>query len=345
MIKLIPYNNKLISIGNENHYDDQLVYSDGNVAYGWHYVPQQINTAINRSTAGLWVCAETSDSGGNDIFILMDENLKFNKTAIRGINPDTNYYQYYCYPWVCNTWFDSTLYSNVGEMILDENTHYEFVGNIVRMNNNGEVLTYDSSPTQHRWLCKYSSDGSVIKTDLYPLLDEQYSGPRDWYRISAGEGAEHVRSLALTSLNCDGAYVTVETQNPDEPFIHFYCSGGVCTESAFPTHIDLSANAKLMLPSLDLIVDDVRYNNDPLKILDAKYTTFLTTNVNGVHAYKNIIISQFSDTTYNAGYLFKNGTLYDMFTWRDSDDITINPIHCWSLSEIPGGQWYVNYNP
>lgn len=352
MIKKVPYTSNLISIGNSPHYDGQLVYSDGRVAYGWQYNVQQPTLGINRSTAGLWVCAEHLVDYGSSFWCLMDENLNFENVPLRGLpDPSYNFYGGYCYPWVYTTWFDNTDYNTHGIMILDAEHHYEFIGDIVRMDNNGNILTYysdyDSTPW-HKWLCSYANDGSVTKTDLEPLLDT-YNGPRDWYRISAGEsGSEHAWALALTSLNCDGAYVTVETQNPDEPFIHFYCANGTCTESAFPTHIDLSANAKLMLPSLDLVVDGTTYNNDPLKILDAKYTTFLTTNVNGVHAYKNIIISQFSDTTYGWGYLWKNGVIYDHFSFWNSETgegVLIHPYYCWSLSEIPGGQWYIDYNP
>ena len=346
MLRKIPFNSNLISIGNSPHYNGQLVYSDGRVAYGWQYNVQQPTVGINRATAGLWIGAERIPDYGDDYYVLMNENLQFDSVAIRGIDPFNNYYSYYCYPWVCNTWFDTTYYVTAGEMILDNEHHYEFLGEIVRMDNNGNILTYysdfDSEP-QHYWLCSYANDGSVTKTDLKPISDT-YNGLRDWYRISAGEGYEHISTTTLTSLNCDGAYVTVETEDPDEPFIHFYCANGTCVESPFPTHITLSANATLSLPSLNLVVDGTIYNNDPLKILDAKYTTFLTTNVNGVHAYKNIIISQFSDTTYENGYLFKNGTLYDRNAFRDSDNVIIHPVCCWSLSEIPGGQWYAGYN-
>ena len=104
-----------------------------------------------------------------------------------------------------------------------------------------------------------------------------------------------------------------------------------------------------MLPSLDLIVNGVTYSNDVLQLLDDNPAyRWGGANVNGVHAYDDIIISQFSNDPYGYGCLFKNGTLYDHYSFMDyysGEGVIINPIVCWSLSEIPGGQWYINYNP
>lgn len=352
MIKLIPYNNRLISIGNENHYDGQLVYSDGNVAYGWHYVPQQINTAINRSTAGLWVCAEHLVDYGDSFWCLMDENLNFENVAIRGLpDPSENVYRGYCYPWVYVVWMDWTDYTQHGEMILDSNNHYSFIGNVIRVDNNGRMLTYYDEYDDilheytHYWLCSYDNDGSVVKTDLKPLSD-QYDGFRNWYKISAGQ--QVTVSTIITALDTQGGYVTVETESQDEPYIHFYCANGVCTEASFPTQIILSDKAKLLLPSLDLIVNGVTYGNDILQLLDGRNYDGGGYTVNGVHAYKDIVISQFSADPYGYGYMFKNGTLYDHYSfrnWETGEGVLIHPYYCWSLSEIPGGQWYVDYNP
>lgn len=356
MLRKIPFNSNLISIGNDNHYNGQLVYSDGHVAYGWHFVPQQITPAINRATAGLWVDAERMPSTGNSFYVLMDENLNFENVAIRGLpDPSYNIYNWYCYPWAICNWMDYTDYLTHGEMILNENNHYSFVGDIMQVEP-GKILTYyneyDDSLRQytHYWLCSYDTDGTVTKTDLKPIYD-QYNGFYNWYQISAGE--QPVITTCITALDTQGGYVTVKNPDPqagpDEKYIHFYCAEGVCTETPFPDFKQLSSKAKLMLPSLDLIVNGVTYSNDVLQLLDDNPAyRWGGANVNGVHAYDDIIISQFSNDPYGYGCLFKNGTLYDHYSFMDyysGEGVIINPIVCWSLSEIPGGQWYINYNP
>lgn len=352
MIKKTPFTSNLISIGNSPHYNGQLVYSDGRVAYGWQYNVQQPTTGINRATAGLWVRAEHKVDYGNTFYCLMDENLNFENVPLRGMpEPSYNVYNYYCYPWACCTWIDwnDDKCPYHGEMIYSDTNHYAFKGEIVRMGP-GEILTYyeeydyTAREYTHIWLCSYSNDGSVVKTDLKYIYD-QYEGFRNWYKISY-DGEDHL-GTTITALNTTGGYVTVKTTDPDEPYIHFYCANGTCIESPFPTQMILSDKAKLLLPSLDLIVNGTTYRNDYLKLLDGNGPTYAAT-VNGVHAYKDIVISQFSNAPYGSGYMFKSGTLYDYFSFFDSETNTgaiISPISCWSLAEIPGGQWYINYNP
>lgn len=357
MIKKVPYTSNLISIGNSPHYDGQLVYSDGRVAYGWQYNVQQPTLGINRKTAGLWVCAERMPYTGNSYYVLMDENLNFGDVAIRGFpDPYENIYNWYCYPWACCTWSDySENPKEQGEMIFSSDNHYHFVGNIVRMGP-GEILTYyedyDDTLGQytHYYLCSYSNDGSVVKTDLKPLYD-QYHGFRNWYQISAGQGGGMAKTI--TALDTQGGYITVENPDPqagpDEKYIHFYCANGTCTETQFPTQMILSNKAKILLPSLDLVVNGTTYSNDYLELLDTNsHYWWNGANVNGVHAYNDIVISQFSNDPYGDGYLFKDGTLYDHFSfrnWETGEGVSIEPIWCWSLAEIIGGQWNIDYNP
>ena len=353
MLRKIPFNSNLISIGNSPHYNGQLVYSDGRVVYGWQYNVQQPTTGINRATAGLWVRASHSVDYGNVFWCLMDENLNFENVPFRGMpEPSDNVYNYYCYPWACCTWIDwnDDECPYHGEMIYSDTNHYEFKGQIIRMDGNGKVLTYYDeydtilSEYTHCWLCSYDNDGSVVKTDLKQIKDT-YEGFRNWYRICA-YGIDSA-SFVITALNTNGGYVTVKTTDPDEPYIHFYCANGTCVESPFPTQMILSDKAKILLPSLDLIVSGVTYSNDILKLLDGRTYTEAAP-VNGVHAYKDIVISQFSNDGYGYGYMFKNGTLYNHYSFYDREEgtgVTIGPIYCWSLAEIPGGQWYINYNP
>lgn len=354
MIKKVPYNSNLISIGNSPHYDGQLVYSDGRVAYGWQYNVQQPTVGINRATAGLWVHAEHSVDYGNSFYCLMDKNLNFENVPIRGLPaPYENVYNYYCYPWAICTWNDlSEDPPQQGEMIYDSTNHYHFIGYLIKAEP-GKVLTYydeyDDMLGQytHYWLCSYDEDGSVIKTDLKPLHD-QYDGFYDWYEIYAGEPDPGI-GTTITALNTQGGYVTVKTEDPDEPYIHFYASNGVCTEQPFPTQMILSNKAKILLPSLDLIVNGVTYTNDYLQLLGGSSSYWWNSaKVNGVHAYDDIVISQFSNDPYGDGYMFKNGTLYDHYSFYDQqtgNGVIISPVYCWNLAEIIGGQWYINYNP
>lgn len=354
MLRKIPFNSNLISIGNSPHYNGQLVYSDGHVAYGWQYNIQQPTTGINRATAGLWVAAESNIGHGDSYWCLMDENLNFENVPLRGLpEPHENVYNYYCYPWVCCFWEvfdDPALYR--GEMIYSDTNHYEFKGRIVKMNSKGKILTYydeyDSTLGEytHIWLCSYNSDGSVVKTDLKSIYN-QYDGFRDWYRISAS--GEDYRGTTITALDTNGGYVTVKTENQDEPYIHFYCANGRCTEASFPAQMVLSNKAKLLLPSLDLIVNGTTYRNDILQLLSASMWPSIGTPANCVHAYNDIVIAQYSNAPDGQnGVMFKNGTLYNYYSFYDreaGEGVHISPQKCWSLAEIPGGQWYINYNP
>lgn len=345
MLRKIPFNSNLISIGNSPHYDGQLVYSDGRVAYGWQYNMQQPTIGINRATAGLWVYAERIPSTGNSYYVLMDENLNFSDVPIRGIDPLN--FSYFCYPWVCNVWYDSTDYNEHGIMILDAEHHYEFIGDIVTMNNNGEVLTIWNDNFQHYWLTQYANDGSIVsRTDTKALFNYDIV---DYFSITAGYSPTIYSLLDPAIYACatvNGGYVTAKDPQHTGQYLHFYCGGGLCVETSLPTHMQLSAETKLMIPSLDLVVNNTVYSNDPLQLLDPR--GYYITNVNGVHAYKDIVISQFNDTTYGYGFLFKNGTLYDSFSFYNGETgegVYIYPRYCWSLAEIPGGQWYINYNP
>lgn len=356
MLKKVGYHNGLIPIGNANVYQGKPVWTDGRVAYGWHYNIQNAIQAENRKTAGLWVAAENNRGHVETYWCLMDENLNFKNVPIRGLpTPNDNVYNYYCYPWVCCTWED---WSDSecpwhGEMIYSNTNHYEFKGQIVQMDNDGKVLTYydvyDRTLREYTqyWLCQYENDGSVTKTDLKPLHDK-YGGFCDWYRISH-DGENHP-GFIFTALNTNGAYVTVHDENDqDHPYKHFYASNGTCTEQPFPTHIDLSSKAKLILPSLDLIVNGTTYGNDILQLLKASTWPGLGAPANCVHAYNDIVIAQYSNAPDGQyGVMFKDGTLYSYNSFYDigeGEGVNISPQRCWSLAEIPGGQWYINYNP
>ena len=52
MLKQVPYNNKLIPIGNAPVYEGKPVYTDGQVAYGWLYTPQRQNGGAVRDFSG-----------------------------------------------------------------------------------------------------------------------------------------------------------------------------------------------------------------------------------------------------------------------------------------------------
>lgn len=226
MIKKVPYNSNLISIGNAPHYEGQYVYSDGRVAYGWQYMNQYIPpTYIKRESAlgGIFTNTWTNPThtgeyyrDGNKMLLLADD-LTWSVTGdAQGFEEyfyGTMYY--YCYPWLADY--------NAKRMFTHDKS-YNYVGHyILAMDTNGNMLTFESEwdDTLGGYSSKlhnYNADGDDVVTNLnaydydycdYFLLNiNNYYNPRSFdsmsiwppFQLSTVNGAYLTRAVPLGNL-------------------------------------------------------------------------------------------------------------------------------------------------
>ena len=127
MLKLIPYTKQLISIGNQRHYEGQLVWSDGKVAYGWNYAPQRQSTP-------------TVDSGG---FFVGEDNLNKITLVLRNLSSVTRNSGYHGDMWAFPCWatLEYEQYHECGYVHLPAGC-YKYSGAIVSLGSNGNALVY-----------------------------------------------------------------------------------------------------------------------------------------------------------------------------------------------------------
>lgn len=154
MLKLIPYTKQLISIGNQNHYEGQLVWSDGKVAYGWDYTPQQPKQPITNTPAGFWV-----DEEQNGRYKLAKKDLQLGKVVISSGHGNLQCYP--CYAVVQ----DTGGYLPEHGVLHSPNGVYLYDGAVISMDASGNTLTYDD------YLLKFYTNTNVQKNDTndYPL--------------------------------------------------------------------------------------------------------------------------------------------------------------------------------
>lgn len=360
MIKRVAYNSNIKPLGNMDVYDGKQVYVDtsGQYCFGWHYTPQRAITGVNRSATGLWVAAENTSKYvtpyWEKYYVLMDENLTFPDVPLRGLEPNTDVYNGYAYPWAFKTVYDYDIGDFV-TTVVSENNSYTVDGDVLLITSAGETLTmyspYDDSlhAYTHFYLQKYNSSGSIVsRIDLMPVLEDpvfpgQWLKVIDWCAYCNGiDISTWITSPAgFIIYDIDNVYFTVEDTNesdPDKKYHHYKCGNNIVVEvSALPGVIQLSDVAQLSIPTLNLIVDGITFNNDPLGLLED--TTNQGAYVSGVHAYKNIIISQkthYANGQHQWGKIWKNG-----ITLNDPVDITTQPYKCYDLVPIKNSQWNI----
>lgn len=137
MLKLIPYTEQLISIGNQRHYEGQLVWSDGKVAYGWDYAPQQKKQEVSNAPAGFWVGEQGTVTAGISWYKLANKALQLSNKISGGSK--LNLQCYPCYAQVRDTGGYPPEYG----AIYTPNGAYTYNGAIVAMDSDGSLLTYD----------------------------------------------------------------------------------------------------------------------------------------------------------------------------------------------------------
>lgn len=187
MLKRIPYNSNLISIGNANHYAGQSVYSDGRVAYGWNYMQQYNPKYMPRQKllGGIFTNTWTNPTHTGEYYrdgnkmLLLDDNLTWSVTGdAQGFEEyfyGTMYY--YCYPWLADY--------NAKRMFTHDKS-YNYVGHyILAMDTNGNMLTFESEWDStlggyNSNLHNYNADGDDVVTNL-TAYDDDYI---DWFNLT-----------------------------------------------------------------------------------------------------------------------------------------------------------------
>lgn len=206
MIKLVPYNRNLISIGNERHYDGQPVYTDGRVAYGWHFVPQAQVSAPAKDFGGFWVGVE---SGNAYKLAKRDMELggrigSFSHGAVQAFP---------CYATIDNTGGYLPEYGDV----FTVNGMYHYDGAIVSIDGNGKLLVYDdyelhfyqagSQRVDSHNYAMYFGNVSVLDDSQYIVKSARYytihNEERYVYDNNYALVAKYVNG-ELTTYNADG---------------------------------------------------------------------------------------------------------------------------------------------
>lgn len=227
MIKKVPYNSNLISIGNSPHYDGQLVYSDGRVAYGWQYNVQQYNPKYiqrQKLLGGIFTNTWTNVTHTGDYYrdgnksLLLTDNLTWtNQCDISGFEEylyGTMYY--YCYPWLADY--------NAKRMFTHDKS-YNYAGHfILAMDGNGNMLTFESEwdDTLGGYSSKlhnYNADGVDVVTDLneydYEYCDYFMLNINNYYNPRSFDSMSIWPPFQLSTV--DGAYLTRAVPFEDLP--------------------------------------------------------------------------------------------------------------------------------
>lgn len=137
MVKLIPYTKQLISVGNQRHYEGQLVWSDGRVAYGWDYAPQQKKQEVSNAPAGFWVGEQGHVTAGHNWYKLANKALQ-----LTGYVASVGKMNLQCYPCYAQV-FDTGGYPPEYGALYTPTGVYTYNGAIVAMSADGSLLTYD----------------------------------------------------------------------------------------------------------------------------------------------------------------------------------------------------------
>ena len=132
MIKLVPFNSNLISIGNERHYDGQPVYTDGRVAYGWHFVPQATTPAPAKSFGGFWVGVDSGYS-----YQLARKDMELGNRIGSHSHGDVQ-----AFPCYATIELNGGYLPEYGDMFTS-NGMYNYDGAIVSIDGSGKLLAYD----------------------------------------------------------------------------------------------------------------------------------------------------------------------------------------------------------
>lgn len=276
MLKRVPYNSNLISIGNAPTYDGKPVYSDGRVAYGWNYSPQVQNPpAANYS--GLWIGKyNTVNERGYE---LVRRGLDTGRPMI---GQNVAAYEY-SLPWL-RQYFNGLTVQNIDGQRGYDIGQYE---DIVAFGNDGRLLTFNGLDKK---LYQYTAAGQKTVTDLSRIdfcKDAFNQNSAQWSLIPG------VLQLATP----DGCYITAKLKkqagDTAEPvFKQYFAGGGTLVERSYPAEFFIDGYngqngapvVKIRLADMALTIGDVTYTGDVLGLLQAATSSSIV-NPAAIHAY------------------------------------------------------------
>lgn len=299
MLKRVPYNDNLIPIGNSPVYNGKPVYTDGQVAYGWQYMPRRpvLPKVKKRGVEGYFI--------GNIYTNYNCYELALPDLTLSASIPSNLPLGFYAYPCVA-TPMSNTMYTPTG--------NYHFLGELISMDSQGRCLTY----VDELKLYQYDGQGNITHiTDLSPLGIPSWGGDLtlylfdywdhnnmgsiiDYYGIDWWD-AQQFFQLATP----DGAYITMTEDYQQGPWHTYYVGNGRIVQRNYPNNWQVGVNATLNLNNFDLTIDGNTYSGDPLGVGTPvpNYGGNIFTWPSGIHVLNNYAISQNKETIYK----FDNG--------------------------------------
>lgn len=328
MLKKVPYNSGLISIGNATVYDGKPVYTDGRVAYGWHYTPQQKASEMN-DYKGLWVGEYGNyDTGthGTDAYKLVQRGIDLGN-ILRGRNIRANEY---CLPWV-------EKYGNVSNIDGQQGYSYGQYEDIIAFTQDGRLLTYNILTYK---LYQYTAAGVTTETDLSQIdtcKDRFNQNSQEWGVIPG------IMQLATP----DGCYIYAKLKQqagqPDPVYKEYFAGGGALIERSYPQEFfidgyngqDGQPVVKIRLADMALTIGAKTYTGDPLGLLQ-NVTSSTIINPAAVHAY----VLQDRQENVKGAYIMKREELTGHLWLFDNSSETFKSKeyaglrHCWNLAML-----------
>ena len=248
MLKLLPFSEQLIKIGNAPVANGEFVYSDGNVAYGWTW---QIGSKTQKikNFSGLWVNAFLQSQGNR----YARYKLVKNGTLLLGDTIRTSLslvsYYHYCYPWV------ATANVGTGGTVTNGTDSYHYDGDILSMDNTGRCITLYNN----NYLREYANNGSYVDTLLTGSNYADYWNPQITYS-----------NPVLQLVRCgEGAYCTIVDGNITYQKVH---NGSIINVQDYPQTWTIGKDNSnndivLNLRNFTINMNGNTYNNDPLNLL------------------------------------------------------------------------------
>lgn len=331
MLKKVPYNSGLISIGNAAVYDGKPVYTDGRVAYGWHFTPQQKASEMN-DYKGLWVGEYgNSDTGtfGEGAYKLVQRGIELGN-VLRGRNIRA---LEYCLPWVGryrNAWDVQTIDGQQGYS-------YGQYEDIIAFTPDGRLLTYITLPYK---LYQYTAAGVKTETDLSQIdkcKDRFNQNSQEWGVIPG------IMQLATP----DGCYIYAKLKQqagqPAPVYKEYFAGGGALIERSYPQEFFIDGYngqngqpvVKIRLADMALTIGGKTYTGDPLGLLQ-NVTSSTIINPASVHAYvlqdrqENVKGAYVMKSEESTGHLW----LFDNATETFKSKEYAGLRHCWNLAML-----------
>ena len=293
MLKLIPYTKQLISIGNQHHYDGQLVWSDGRVAYGWDYAPQRQQSPIAPKPAGFWVNEQDTT-----YYRLCNERLGTTGRITADSVGSAFAYPYYAVE-------THIQYSAGYGYVANSDKYYRYRGALIYLDKNGRSIVYDSSKIYF-----YSFSNSVV-TDSHG-----YAVERAYAVFYDDDGNQQFVLNGLVAVNNDWTHYYF--WDDDLTSVEAEYNNGYITSTYYTGPGTVELSKEMWLYDADTNVVDISMLEsgnllNPAYIL--AYDGILSSNTNGIsidaHMTWQSIMTAFQVTKYNEMYAEIASKTYD----------------------------------